>query len=597
MAQRLPHSTSGTPAPLLLLLLAFVLLTAWSPRAVHARLVPPSFSHGLHAKWQLAWLHHHEQSRLNETLAECIREGRFPKAGRSLEDKINEAKAFLERELGNPEVAGVGSSVAIVYSDKVVLSQGYGLRQVNDTSSNVTTSTLFQIGSVTKTFITLGIATLVDEGKVAWKDPVIKHLPTLELFDKYAQQYVTIGDLLSMNSGLGETMDLGLVFGHYPTDDDLVEALRYVVPPHSLRSEYEYSNTNFAILGQLIRHVTGLEWDVFLKQRIWEPLGMTRTFASAWDVRNDNDTSDGHFSCGGNVVGPLNLVDSPKAQLVAGGHGGKIAAGSVVSSSDDMATFLRVLLNKGNVNGISIVQKPQLITEMVSGKCPVDDQFQDMFSKGGHHFVAEGNTLAAGYGFDFVGHALWGHAYYDKSGDTATHQTRTGFIPDQKLGVIVMANSQLPSPHGNYIMDHVRSYVLGVFLDVPKEFLDFSYSIWRTQDQLVSLAPGVPACGLYFWKDPPSLQLEPGVRSALIGAYLAQESPDFYHSLEIVENNDTKQLELHAGLLSGPLQLVLNAGDDMIFLWTSQSGPNLGEIRKSETGKYEINLVILFRQQ
>ncbi|GAB9468103.1 Enoyl-coa hydratase [Globisporangium polare] len=576
------------------LLLSLVTLST-SPVA-DGRMIP--WSYDLHSKMHRSWSHKSDSERLQDQLDAYIREGRFPKAGRSLDKKIREANAFMERELGNPTTAGVGVSAAIVYKDQVVLSKGYGLRLANDSSSGVTTKTLFQIGSVTKTFVALGIATLVEEGKVAWKDPVTKHLPTLQLFDKYAEKYATIGDLLSMNSGLGGGIDLALVFGRYPTDKDLVAALGNVAPAHSLRSEYEYSNTNFAILGELIESVTGIEWDAFLKQRIWEPLGMTRTFASAFAVKDDNDTSSGHISCGGEVLGPYNLVTSREAQLVTGAHGEKIAAGSVVSSSDDMAKLLRVLLNKGSVDGVEILKSPKLISEMVSGKSVVNFEFDEMFSKGGHHFVPEGNTLAAGYGFDFISHALWGHAYYDKSGDTVLHQTRTGFAPDAQLGVIIMANSQLPTPHGNYIMDHVRSYVMGVFLDVPKDILDLSFAKWRKDDALQPLLPGIPVCGLSFWKNPPVLNLDPSETDAIVGEYVAQDSPNFYGSIAIAKTPENG-LELHAGKLIGSLKFVDDFGDDgRVFLWSAGPSSSLLVLTKDpKNSKYSLNLGTLFSQQ
>lgn len=427
---------------------------------------------------------------------------------------------------------------------------------------------------------------------------MIKHYPTLELFDKYAEQYVTIGDLLSMNSGLGGMLDLAWSLGLYPTDKDLVAALHNAAPSHSLRSEYEYANTNFAILGQLIESVTGLEWDVFLKQRIWGPLGMTRTFASAGAVKDDNDTSSGHIACGDQVLGPYNLVTSPEAQLVTGDAGGKMAAGSVVSSSDDMAKLMRLLLNKGSVDSVKILKSPKLVSEMVSGKSIVNVEFVAMFNKGGHHFVPEGNTLAAGYGFDFVSHGLWGHAYYDKSGDTAMHQTRTGFAPNAQLGVIIMANSQLPTPHGNYIIDHVRSYVMGVFLDVPKDILDLSFAQWRKDDQLQSMLPGMPVCGLGFWKNPTVIDQDPKDVDALVGVYVAQVSPDFFGSIKMTKTPENR-LELRAGKLSGSLALVLDLGgnDGKVFIWSAGSSSFLLVITKGASGKYDVNLGILFSQQ
>ncbi|RLN49836.1 hypothetical protein BBJ28_00022542, partial [Nothophytophthora sp. Chile5] len=171
-----------------------------------------------------------DEEPLEDQIARYTREDAFPKAGRTLEEKIRAANEFLDRELSIAGQRGVG----------------------------------------------------VEEGKLAWDDPVKKHLPSFELYDKYAEEYVTIGDLCAMNSGLNELPDIGRHFGLYQTDEDLVRGLKYLEPAHTLRGGHDYANSNFAILGQVIKSVSGQAWDVFLKERIWDPLGMTRTFASAF---------------------------------------------------------------------------------------------------------------------------------------------------------------------------------------------------------------------------------------------------------------------------------------------------------------------------
>ncbi|KAG1703233.1 hypothetical protein DVH05_008143 [Phytophthora capsici] len=171
-----------------------------------------------------------------------------------------------------------------------------------------------------------------------------------------------------MNSGLSDLPDVGRFFGLYPTDEDLATALAFIEPAHSLRGGHDYANANFEILGQLIKEVSGQSWDIFLKERIWEPLGMTRTFPSAFDAQGDNDTSYGHFECGGEVFGPYDLVNDPEAQLAGEGRGQKIASGSTLSTSDDLATLLRLILNKGTVDGVSILKDPASVTTMITGK-------------------------------------------------------------------------------------------------------------------------------------------------------------------------------------------------------------------------------------
>lgn len=98
------------------------------------------------------------------------------------------------------------------------------------------------------------------------------------------------------------------------------------------------------------------------------------------------------------------------------------------------------------------------MTNMITGKNAVNKEFMDEFLIEGHQYNPDGNTLASGYGFDYVGHGQWGHAYVDKSGDTAVHVTRTELLPTQ-LGV--MSNTQAPDGHLSYPLDHIRSYVMG----------------------------------------------------------------------------------------------------------------------------------------
>ncbi|GMF21818.1 unnamed protein product [Phytophthora fragariaefolia] len=490
----------------------------------------------------------HDQEPLEDQIARYTREGEFPKAGRALQAKIDEANEFLDRELAIEEQRGVGVSGAIVYQDQVLLSKGH-----------VTSRTLFQIGSVSKTFISFGIAIMVEEGKLSWDDPVKKHLPSFKLFDKYAEKYVTIGDLCAMNSGLNDLPDVGHFFGVYRTDEDLVAGLAHIEPAHTLRGGHDYANSNFAILGQVIKNISGKQWDIFLKERIWDPLGMTRTFASAFDAQGENDSSYGHFECGGNLMGPYNLVEAPEAQLAGHGQGHKIASGSTLSSSDDLATLLRLILNKGTVNGITIFRDPATVTNMITGKYAVNKDFVEEFLIEGHQYNPDGNTLASGYGFDYVGHGQWGHAYIDKSGDTAVHVTRTGIAPDANLGVVLMSNTQTPGGHLSYPLDHIRSYVMGIFLDVPKDILGFSS----------------------------------GVRLAMVGKYVAQSSTDYFGSLEVREEEGN--LVLAYGALSAPLMGYINNDNKRILFWDYKASPLLIKSRKWE-GNFELEIGVVFRQ-
>ncbi|DAZ99803.1 TPA: hypothetical protein N0F65_001312 [Lagenidium giganteum] len=575
-----------------LLLLPWLVLLC--TRMVAARMVylSPDLLERLHQVQAAQQQQQQLDAVLKKQLTECTRQGTFPVAGRTLAQKVEEAQTFLDRELGNGEVVGTG--VTIVYEDKVVFSKGYGLKKYGDSQSTVKDTTLFQIGSLSKTFVTLAIATLVDDGKFQWTDPVKMHLPSLQLYDKYAEEHVTIGDLLAMNSGFGAILDLGWGAGIYKNDSDLVAHLKFAKPQHSLREQYDYANVNFAILGQLIEAVTGQCWDAYLAQRIWRPLGMTRTFAAASVAEGDPDMSSGHFVCGKDVRGPYNLITAPEVQLLPGVQGGKLAAGSIVSCAADMAKMVRLMLNKTHVDNVQIFKSTSLVSTMITGKVPLSAQIRAIIGAGGQEIDTDGSTLAAGYGLDVVGHVMWGKAYYEKLGDTASHQTRSGFAPAQRLGMVFMANSQLPEGHMSHFVDHLRSYVMGIFLDVPKDLLDYSYRQWRNADRLQPQPFGVPLCGPRFMDPRPApASLDEHVRKAMTGMYIPEESPEYYGQAQILEVNGT--LALHVGAITAPLDPIATEGKNTwVFRW---SDTNIVAIARMDDGKFMIDFGLSYRQQ
>src|SRR5262245_44742581 len=94
-----------------------------------------------------------------------------------------------------------GVAVGIVHQDRVVYLKGFGVRKL-DAKDAVTPDTVFPLASCTTPFTTLGLAMLVDEGKLSWDDPVRKHLPFFRLADPLADAQVTLRDLLTHRTGL-----------------------------------------------------------------------------------------------------------------------------------------------------------------------------------------------------------------------------------------------------------------------------------------------------------------------------------------------------------------------------------------------------------
>src|SRR5690349_15233975 len=108
--------------------------------------------------------------------------------------------SYVARALKTFDVPGI--SIAIVKDGKTVLAKGYGARKLG-ASTAVDENTLFGIGSNTKAFTSAALASLVDEHKISWDDPVYQRLPGFQMYDPYVSHEMTIRDLLTHRSGMG----------------------------------------------------------------------------------------------------------------------------------------------------------------------------------------------------------------------------------------------------------------------------------------------------------------------------------------------------------------------------------------------------------
>ncbi|HWJ93173.1 MAG TPA: serine hydrolase domain-containing protein, partial [Telluria sp.] len=109
-------------------------------------------------------------------------------------------EADVTRVMKTFDVPGI--AIAVVKDGKVIAAQGFGVRKLGE-PAKVDGQTLFEIASNSKAFTAAALAMLVDQGKLAWDDPVIKHLPDFAMYDAYVTREMTVRDLLTHRSGLG----------------------------------------------------------------------------------------------------------------------------------------------------------------------------------------------------------------------------------------------------------------------------------------------------------------------------------------------------------------------------------------------------------
>ncbi len=351
--------------------------------------------------------------------------------------------SYVARALKEFEVSGL--ALAIVKDGKVVLTKGYGVRKLG-VPVPVDEQTLFGIASNTKAFTAAALAILVDEGKLDWDDPVIKHLPGFQMYDPYVTHEMTIRDLLTHRSGLG--LGAGDLLWGPPTDltrEEIIARLRYIKPVSSFRSKYDYDNLLYMVAGQVAAAVSGKSWDDFVKERIFAPLGMTAS-----------NTSIKELHPGGNFVSPHQIVEGRLQSVPYWNLDNVAPCGAINSNVKEMAKWVVTQLDGGLINGGQngnrhlFSQKQS--REMWSAQTP-------MPLKGPPAPLSALRANFIAYGLGWVVTDYRGHKVVSHSGGLAGMVSRVRMIPDLKLGIVVLTNQEVRGA-GEAITFHAIDYYL-----------------------------------------------------------------------------------------------------------------------------------------
>jgi CubicO group peptidase (beta-lactamase class C family) len=238
-----------------------------------------------------------------------------------------------------------GAAVALIKDGSIALERGYGFRDL-ETDAPVTNATLFNIGSISKSFTALGIAQLVDQHQVDLDAPVIKYIPDLRLSDPRATQAVTLRQLLSHSSGLPPDEQWPRQVP--PTREGIVRefATMPITAPPGTR--FQYCSRCIVLAAYALERVTGQSWEAYTRAHIFEPLGMVT--ASFWPLgleqAADRAQPHRHDAFSGEVPIPWSRLQYLQALAPAGG---------IDASVGEMARYALLLLDDGALSGRRVV--------------------------------------------------------------------------------------------------------------------------------------------------------------------------------------------------------------------------------------------------
>lgn len=192
----------------------------------------------------------------------------------------DEVDDFLRAEMKRQNIPGL--SLAVLQHGKIIKSQGYGLanRTLNTPAAP---DTVYKIASVSKQFIATGIMVLAQDGRLSVDDIVRKHLPDAP----DAWSAITIRHLLTHTAGLVREPPAFDPFKTTPVND-LVRSAYPVALRFKPGDRWEYSNTGYNVLAEIITRAGGKPWTDFIDERVFKPSGMTSTWPTNTTARMPN---------------------------------------------------------------------------------------------------------------------------------------------------------------------------------------------------------------------------------------------------------------------------------------------------------------------
>lgn len=365
--------------------------------------------------------------------------------------------AILQDEVDKGVRAGFVA--AVMTREGVAYKKAFGKADpFNDVP--MTTEARFRIASMTKPVISVAVMQLVDRGLVRLNDPVSLFIPAFanpkvatnpnrnangEYETRPASREITIHDLLTHMAGVGYVfsnesdldrayLGVNLLVTEGTLEDRInrIAALPLYTDPGTVWS-YSYATD---ILGRVIEAASGMGLEDYMKQNIFDPLGMTRT-----EFFIDESDFDGlavvvEFNEKGEMVrSGASMLSSPVNDTAFG-----IASGGagLVSSIDDYSRFMRMMLNGGELDGARILS-PATVRLMLEDHTPPSARPSQYWQNGATSFGLGGYViLEPGYTGNYSARGEWGWAgYWD---------THFFVNPKENIGAILLSQTQ-PGPH------------------------------------------------------------------------------------------------------------------------------------------------------
>ncbi len=329
-------------------------------------------------------------------------------------------KTYFDKAIASGVIVGAG--VSIVRGDSIVISDGFGKRNIN-LNGGVDGQTIFRLGSLSKGFAGILAANLKDEGKLDWEDKVCDYIPEFQFGDRSNTDKITLANILSHTSGAPYHSYTNLVEAGLSLTD-IAKRFKEVTPISNPGMMYSYQNALFALSGEMMYQATGQEINTSLENRFFKPLEMCSTTMDYETLAHAENVAIPH-SKRRNRWKPRKLTDN---------YYNAVAAGGINASAHDMARWMRFLLG----------HNPEVMS-----KSALKEAFNPFIEIKGHskYYQRWPGHLSSYYGFGWRIHkfvedntgltkTIWHHG-----GSVNNYRNEIAVFPEADLGICVLLNN------------------------------------------------------------------------------------------------------------------------------------------------------------
>ncbi len=417
---------------------------------------------------------------------------------------------YVKKALKDWEIPGL--SVCIIKNGKVVLMKGFGVKEMGG-NDPVDENTLFMIGSNTKAFTATALATLDAENKLSLDDKVTKWIPEFKLGNKAAGEQAIVRDLLCHRIGFQTFQGDFTYWTSNLTRKEVIEKMGRIKAMYPFRTKWGYTNAAFLTAGEIIPKVTGKQWEDYLKEKIFTPLGMNNTLALSRDFPLADNKAVPYTRENGKIIKiPYCSIDN------------LAPAGSIGSSVNDMSKWVMMQLNNGKYGD----------KEIIPAKAIQSIRYPNSIMGNGSTIYNKSNFTLYGLGLelqDYESRRVVSH-----TGGVNGFVSSVTMIPAEKLGIVILTNTDQ-----NALYEALKWEILDAYLGLPyrnysKVYLGFTNNQRSTEEKEQKKL-----------SDSVALALKP---SLPLTAYTGDYYNDVYGKMKVVteENEMRMRFEHHPAM-------------------------------------------------